>query len=166
MAPGITKKAKTSATTSSPKNSPLATPTRLAQVPAPPRPKIPTEPAPRLKYLIEECLDCDDDFEDVRDNVNRLWTLVSEIQPQQTDLVAIAVKTILKGGDEELLTVIGKVVHFSIRVRKWVVHEFNTNKRSVMVYNMLRVSNGYMTCLIIFIHLTFKQRSMRRHANI
>lgn len=123
---------------------------------APPRPvapptsvrsKIPIEPAPRLKYLIQECLETDNDDEEARDLATKTWNIVADVQPEQTDLIAVAVATILKSGDDMSIAYMGKILQFTMRLRKWIVAEHNKDKKSLLIPKLLKVLFFYIYLL-------------------
>jgi hypothetical protein len=111
----------------------------------PPKSKVPTEPLPRLKYLLQECLDTDDDDEEARAIASKTWEIIADISPEQTDMVVVAVQTILKFADDDTLEYLGKILHFPMRLRKWIVYEHNKEKKSTLVPKMLKVSLEYFS---------------------
>lgn len=108
----------------------------------PPKPKIPDDPIEKTKSLIEEALECDgdDDIEDIRKASKKIWDIMVQIKPEQTQLVEVAVRTILKVGDNEILRALGDSVLFAIRLRKWMTTEWNRDRNSPAVFMILKVS--------------------------
>ncbi|KAL7273749.1 hypothetical protein RUND412_003369 [Rhizina undulata] len=123
------------------KLSTVANPTPKTLVkPPPPKLQIPTNPAERVKHLINEAFDCDGDLEDIRVAAKKLWEAIVDIQSEEEDRTVIeaALKAILKYGDDELLQHLGTVPHFAARLRKWLVPEWNRDKSSPIVELVLR----------------------------
>jgi len=114
-----------------------ATPKPAAPVPAP-KSKVPTEPLARMKYLLTECLE--DEEEEARDLSLRAWGIVSDVSPEQTEMVTNAVNIILKTADDQTLVCMGKILQFTMKLRKWIVHEHNKEKKSPLIPKMLKVS--------------------------
>ena len=133
-------------TNDAPSPQPVATPQAVLQTAvqsyqtAASRSKVPTEPIPRLRYLLQERLD--DQDEDPEETANKVWVLLSDVQPEQTDLVAAAVTTILKHVDDESAECMGKILQFSVRLRKWIVSEHNKDKKSTLIPKMLKVRDS------------------------
>jgi hypothetical protein len=126
---------------------PAPVPTKAASKPVaqPVKSKVPTEPLPRLKYLLQECLDTDDDDEEARVIAHKVVELVSDIAPEQTDMVTVAAQTIAKFADEDTLEYLGKLISFPMRLRKWIVYEHNKEKKSTLVPKLLKVSKNALS---------------------
>jgi hypothetical protein len=101
------------------------------------RPKVPTEPIPKMKYLLQQCLE--DDDEDPQETATKAWGYVSDVQPEQTEQISAVATTILKYVDDESAEYMGKIVQFSVRLRKWVVAEHNKDKKSPLIPKLLKV---------------------------
>lgn len=136
--------------------SPIASPKPIQSVakaiskqPVAPKSKIPSEPGPRLRYLLQECLDADDDAE-VAVLTAKAWKLIEPITAEQTELVTVAVGTILKTADDETLQHMGSQGSFSYRLRKWVVYEHNKDKKSPIIPKMLKLLSSYRLSLDIY----------------
>lgn len=112
----------------------------VSKPPPAPKSKVPVEPLAKLKYLLQECLDTDDDDEEASDIAAKAWGIIADVTAEQSDLIAIAVSTILKVADDETLVYMGKILQFTMRLRKWVVAEHNKDKKSPMIPKMLKVS--------------------------
>jgi hypothetical protein len=126
---------------------PAPTTTKAASKPAAQqaKSKVPTEPLPRLRYLLQECLDTDDDDEETRVVANKVVEIVSEIAPEQTDMVMVAAQTIAKFADEDTLEYLGTLIPFPMRLRKWIVYEHNKEKKSTLVPKLLKVSKNTLS---------------------
>ena len=112
---------------------------RSVSAPAP-KSKAPTEPVARLRFLLNECLDSDDDEEEAHKVAGKVWGIIADVTPEQTELIAVVVATILKIADDEILVYMGKILQFTMRLRKWVVAEHNKDKKSSLIPKMLKVS--------------------------
>jgi len=91
-----------------------------------------------MKFLLTETLD--DEEGDARELALKAWGFVSDINPEQTEMVANAVSSILKAADDETLVCMGKILQFTMRLRKWIVYEHNKEKKSLLIPKMLKVS--------------------------
>lgn len=105
-----------------------------------PKSKAPIEPLARLRYRLQECLDPDDDEEEAREVAGKVWSIIADVGSEQTDLITVAIATILKIADDEILVYMGKILQFTMRLRKWVVAEHNKDKKSTLIPKMLKVS--------------------------
>jgi len=107
-----------------------------------PKPKLPQDPAEKIRYQIEEALECDggDDIEDIRKASKQVWDVIIPIRPEQSKLVEVAVRTILKVGDNQILRALGESILFSIRLRKWMTTEWNRDRNSPTVFMILKAS--------------------------
>ncbi|KAF8253523.1 hypothetical protein K440DRAFT_253618 [Wilcoxina mikolae CBS 423.85] len=122
--------------------SPAATPgtsKSVSKPPPAPKSKVPIEPLAKLKYLLQECLDTDDDDEEASEIASKAWGIIADVTSEQSDMIAIAVSTILKIADDETLVYMGKILQFTMRLRKWVVAEHNKDKKSPMIPKMLKL---------------------------
>ncbi|PWW72903.1 hypothetical protein C7212DRAFT_366070 [Tuber magnatum] len=108
---------------------------------APPKSKLPEDPAEKVRYQIEEALECDgdDDIEDIRKASKQVWDVIIGIRPEQSKLVEVAVRTILKVGDNQILRALGESILFSIRLRKWMTTEWNRDRNSPTVIMILKL---------------------------
>ncbi|KAG0641751.1 hypothetical protein HOY80DRAFT_1111119 [Tuber brumale] len=99
---------------------------------APPKSKLPEDPVEKVRYQIEDALECDgdDDIEDIRKASKQVWDVIIGIRPEQSKLVEVAVRTILKVGDNQILRALGESILFSIRLRKWMTTEWNRDRNS------------------------------------
>ena len=113
---------------------------------APPKPKLPEDPAEKIRYQIEEALECDggDDIEDIRKASKQIWDVFIGIRPEQSKLVEVAVRTILKVGDNQILRALGESILFSSRLRKWMTTEWNRDRNSPTVFMILKASFPYI----------------------
>lgn len=107
---------------------------------APPKPKIPDDPAERIKHLVRDALTCDEDIEDIREASKKLWDIMLEVPLEQPKLVEVVVWSILKFGDDVILQHLGSSILFTVRLRYWMTTEWNRDRASPTVLMLLRVS--------------------------
>ncbi|KAI5817443.1 hypothetical protein BZA77DRAFT_292332 [Pyronema omphalodes] len=67
------------------------------------RSKVPTEPVAKIRYLLQECLETEDDDLEASKIAASTWDIIVDVVAEQTDLVNASVNTILKSADDETL---------------------------------------------------------------
>lgn len=103
-------------------------------------PKIPDDPIERIKYLVHDAFNCDEDIEDIREASKKLWEIMLKVPLEQPKLVEVVVWSILKFGDDVILQHLGSSILFAVRLRYWMTTEWNRDKTSPTVLMLLRVS--------------------------
>lgn len=101
------------------------------------RSKVPTELIPRMRYLLQQCLE--DEEEDPSETAAKAWSYVSDVQTDNPEAISAAATTILRYVDDESSECMGKIVQFSVRLRKWIVAEHNKDKKSPLIPKLLKV---------------------------
>lgn len=103
-------------------------------------PKIPDDPSEKIKYLVHDAFNCDEDIEDIREASKKLWEIMLKVPLEQPKLVEVVVWSILKFGDDVILQHLGSSILFAVRLRYWMTTEWNRDKTSPNVLMLLRVS--------------------------
>lgn len=104
------------------------------------RSKVPTEPVAKVRYLLQECLETEDDDLEASKIASSTWDIVADIMSEQPDLVNASVNTILKSADDETLVALGRMNQFTMKLRKWIVYEHNKDKKSIHMPKLLKAS--------------------------
>lgn len=124
--------------------------------------KVPDDPVERIKHLVFDALNCDEDIEDIREASKKLWEIMLDIPLEEPKLIEAVIWSILKFGDDVILQHLGSSILFTVRLRYWMTAEWNRDRNATTVLMLLRVSihdepTSLIPISLIRVFLTFLQ---------